>query len=174
MSLIRVDANVLARSMPTVLVMFSVLYVLVEWSQSAWILLALMIVCTIVAGLLKRVIRQSRPKQTETQRRKDACSDNGLGVVAGIQTYGMPSGHTLLTTAFVVFALGISITRAPKFKRRQWLYYLAAGLFLFSLVVIVARQRLSTSCHNKAQIFVGAIVGVFLGALALHVHFAFS
>lgn len=178
MKIIHIDGDILARSMPTVLIVFSLLYVFMHWTVDSLILVGLMMVSLIAVGILKNIIRQQRPSQTSTQRKKDPCIDNGLGFHSGIHTYGMPSGHTLVTTAFAVFALGLSYSHSNKpgkdISDFQWIYYAAATVLFIGLPIFVARQRLRIACHSKSQITVGGIIGAVLGATALQLRQSFN
>ena len=71
-------------------------------------------------------------------------------------TYGMPSGHSLL---IVVVATYWSLY----FNKKQEYY---KSLLLIIMALIVMKSRILLGCHTKQQVIIGGIFGFIIGILA--------
>jgi membrane-associated phospholipid phosphatase len=92
-------------------------------------------------GLLKRLIRQPRPKKMIKINQEDVASSRG---------YGMPSGHAQIAVNNLAF---IALT----FRNDA-----ITGLATLQTLLTIY-QRYSFRMHSAAQLFAGAIVGAASG-----------
>jgi len=90
-----------------------------------------------VNGLLKQLIKQSRPKKNITINKQDAIRSRG---------YGMPSGHAQTAASNLVFIALLF--------RNEVLTSLATLQVLLTIY-----QRYSFRMHTASQLFVGSIIG---------------
>jgi membrane-associated phospholipid phosphatase len=158
-----------ARDLPVLLVVVSLFMSILTWDPAVMLLLVVIFVNVIVACVLKRIIKQERPKQSCI----GLCSQMGAGMSAGAggDRWGMPSGHTQVTVSFFTFAIFLLVWRVlpsvPKEKAwKKWaIKYVTIPIFALA-PILVAAQRVHSKCHSVAQVLVAAVLGVAIAIAA--------
>jgi dolichyldiphosphatase len=110
---------------------------------------------TLVAKVLKRLIKQPRPDSTTRKT-----------------TYGMPSSHSSAISFFTAYLQCVVLVSPPALPTML----LTAGsvsLFLFSLAVIWSRVQLGH--HTQAQVIAGTLLGACMAVMffLLWMHYAY-
>jgi membrane-associated phospholipid phosphatase len=98
--------------------------------------------------ILKSYIQQPRP--SEDKRLFNLEILNGKRI--GYDRYGMPSGHAegvFYSTAFIFLTL-----------KNKWI-----GLIYLLISLVTSYQRVSYQNHTFSQVFIGGLIGIFMGIL---------
>lgn len=102
------------------------------------------IAATLVAKVLKNMIKQPRPLPSNKKKTK--------------KSYGMPSSHSTAISFFTSYlTCVVLVTPTIPYK-----YLLLIVFHCFSLSVIWSRVRLQH--HTRAQVVAGTLLGIFLAA----------
>jgi len=117
-------------------------YVMTRHKQLVYIMVVL-ILNWVINVVLKQIIHQLRPGQTE-------CSWN---------TCGMPSGHSQYIACFFIMFFMLVFIEWDKGVRNQALYLKLTCLF--SLFMVLSRQSLGY--HTDVQGYIGLLVGFLIG-----------
>ncbi|KAI9314918.1 PAP2 superfamily-domain-containing protein [Dichotomocladium elegans] len=101
----------------------------------------------LTAKMLKRVIRQPRPKTMLRQRK--------------IPSYGMPSSHSLVMAFFSMYChLSLSLPTSSSVNRSSLLLLLLVKTVLYTATALVVWSRVYLGYHSLSQVSVGCLVGV--------------
>jgi membrane-associated phospholipid phosphatase len=162
-----------AHELPCVLLFLAFLAAVLTWERDALVLAGLMVVALVVVALLKRLLRQARPRPSgggASSSSSSSATDNqrlGIGVRGKGDRYGMPSGHSTLAFAFFTYALIWVLRRKHDVERWQRVLGYAVSVPLFVLApLLVAFQRVHDRHHSVPQVVVGAALGIGLGLAA--------
>ncbi|WP_189419741.1 phosphatase PAP2 family protein [Cellvibrio zantedeschiae] len=79
-----------------------------------------------------------------------------LGPALKLDNYAMPSGHTASAFMAVIFI-------ASAYQLRSWKLWL-----LISYACLVGISRIAVGAHWPADVFAGAVIGIFFGLLCTH------
>jgi len=128
---------------PTILLCMGII---VLWKQSKYFYgyVLFYVINTLINKLLKRAIREPRPKDGKN------IMDFEKNIYEGIEEYGMPSGHA--QSCFYSLTYLYLVKENP--------IWLIMELFIASLTIY---QRWSYNRHTAKQLLVGSIVGVVVG-----------
>ncbi|KAL7334941.1 hypothetical protein PS15p_200493 [Mucor circinelloides] len=104
------------------------------------------IAATLVAKILKNIIKQPRPLPSNEKKSK--------------KSYGMPSSHSTAISFFTSYlTCVVLVTPTIPYK-----YLLLIVFHCFSLSVVWSRVRLQH--HTRAQVVAGTLLGAFLAIVA--------
>ena len=143
-------------SSPLTLYIIFIFAFLVTFDTQFLLFLILFLIFGIVLNVcLKQIIQQDRPDGAE-----------GCGLYTDFykkSTFGMPSMHAQI---WGIFSLFWSIYVIRNMHHCTLKKIISITIF-FSLLIVVCRQRISSSCHTTKQVIVGSFVG-FISAIIMY------
>ena len=140
------------------------LVALVGWQWGYLLPVGVIVSNAAINAALKTIIQDDRPKVAEPPRLGCGGQVSVSGNSHGTHSFGMPSGHTQMTTAtFAFVALWCEARRRRKMMPTQGA--VACTTAFATLGVAVGWQRYNSKCHSLPQIAVGACLGVVIGTV---------